>query len=123
MTPVRIMITYNYMIELLPKRWQVASGLGYLIFECTTFIYATIFFHYNKDWTKFFCMAWIFNVVSFVFASVLPESPRFLQSVGREAELVASLEQMARWNCRKLKLGSGVAEDGSNLHQSLLATD
>ena len=56
----------------------------------------------------------------------LPESPHFLKAVGREAELVASLEQIARWNCRKLKLGSGVGEGGtsgeggSELHQSLL---
>ena len=56
----------------------------------------------------------------------MPESPHFLKAVGREAELVATLEQIARWNCKKLKLRSSVAEDGfswnggSEIHHSLL---
>ena len=78
MTPIRVMIAYNYMIEMLPKRWQIPSGLTYLVFEGLTFIYATVFFRYNKDWTSFFCIAWILNLLSLVTAPFLPESPIFL---------------------------------------------
>ena len=50
-----------------------------------------------------------------------------MHSLHREAELTAALEQVARWNCRKLKLGSfetdgkDLGGSGSNLHQSLLS--
>ena len=52
----------------------------------------------------------------------MPESPHFLKAVGREAELVATLEQIARWNCKKLKLGDCAVDagfpgaTGSSLH-------
>ena len=127
--PIRLAIAYNYLVELLPERWQITGGLIYFYFDASAFLLATIFFHYNKQWATFFCLTWLFNLISLAAVFFLPESPVFLKTVGRETELVAALEQIARWNCSKLRLRSDTADgnldgaEGSNIHQSLLAEE
>lgn len=46
--PIRLAIAYNYLVELLPERWQITGGLVYFYFDSSAFLIATIFFHYNK---------------------------------------------------------------------------
>mmetsp|Transcript_27038 Transcript_27038/g.31767 ORF Transcript_27038/g.31767 Transcript_27038/m.31767 type:complete len:183 (+) Transcript_27038:96-644(+) len=123
-TPLRLIVAFNYLIELMPKKWKVPAGLIYLTIEACMYIYAAIFFHYNKEWRVHFPLTIVFNVVSLTLTFFfLPESPKLLHSQGRIDEAIAALEHIARYNCTKLKLADSASTDSSsNVHEALLST-
>ena len=72
--PLR-MIGFNYLLELVPKRKQIASGVTYLTLEALLFIFSTVLFRYTKDMDRLFFLTWVFNLISITGTFFLPESP------------------------------------------------
>ena len=71
--------------------------------ETTIYIIATIYYwKISKQWIWFSLIGFVWNVISATLTFLVPESPRFLLSIGKIDEAKAALEKIARWNKKEL---------------------
>jgi MFS family permease len=53
-TPGKSNVSYIYLLELIPKKWQTAVGTVLLFADGSTMIFLTIYFRFiSKDWLGF----------------------------------------------------------------------
>ena len=105
LTPLRMQVGFNYMIEFIPKRSQIMAGTCYMISDALVFVITTIYFwKISNDWMPYFCIVIFVNLIVLIGCFFLPESPRMLLELGREDEAITILEQIASFNGRDLTL-------------------
>ena len=91
--PLLQQVGYNYMIEFFAKSNQVAAGTAYnMINACVFFLTTLYFWKLSNDWTGYFVIVLAFNAISLIGVILMPDSPRLLLALGKEAEAVTSLE-------------------------------
>ena len=97
---IRQQIGYNYLIEFFATSHQVRAGSSYNIIDGFVYLLTTLFFwKVSNQWSTYFVATVIvFNLISLVGVSLLPESPRLLLSLGRNEEANKSFQQISRWN-------------------------
>ena len=104
LSSIRIMIGYNYLVELMPKRYQTLTGTCWCLLEAfIPFMCALYFWQVSKEWLYVFLVGYAMQLFGLVAVFVLPESPNLSLEMGRLNELQATLEMVARWNRKKLE--------------------
>ena len=99
LTPIRMQVGYNYILEFCPKRNQVTAGTLYMMFDMVVYMVTVLYFwKISIEWVPYYSIALVFNGVAFCGSLWLPESPRMLLELGREDEAIANLERMANFN-------------------------
>lgn len=76
---------FLYLMELLPKRWQVPSGTLLNVFDtCIPVLEVIYFWKISKEWTTFVIIFGECIGVLVIFGTfMLPESPKFLITMKR----------------------------------------
>ena len=88
-TPLRLQVGYNYILEFFPKSSQVAAGTSYCIMDGCVLMIATLYFwKVDRDWSNYFYFVFGANIISLIGAYFLPESPRILYNHGKEKEAI-----------------------------------
>ena len=112
---MRLYVGYNYLIEFFTKDKWVAAGTGWCCFDACIFSLMTLYFwKIGSDWDSYFYSVIICNSLALLGTLYLPESPRMLIALGKEAEAIESLQKIARCNGYKLCLGDGDGTDTSS---------
>ena len=103
MSPLRINVGYVYLMELMPAKVQTTVTSLWSAMETTIYIIATIYYwKISKQWIWFSLIGFVWNIISAALTFWVPESPRFLLSIGKTDEAKASLEKIASWNRKEL---------------------
>lgn len=75
----------------------------WFIEEASIYVIAIIYFWLiSKHWFYYTLVGYIWQILTVLLVGFLPESPRFLVSVGKLDEAKKSLETIARWNRKEL---------------------
>ena len=99
LSSIRICVGYNYMIEMMPKSGQTASGTVWMIFEGAIPLFCAIYFWLvSTNWLGFYMCGYGMSAFALIGTFFLPESPRYMLETGKMSELRQALEQIARWN-------------------------
>ena len=115
-TPLRLQVGYNYLIEFWPKRSQINAGMIYLVLDASVFMITTLYFwKISIYWKPYFIVLICINIFAFVGSLILPESPRILVSLGKNDEAFESLNVIARVNCKRSNLHEGLNTSNSSL--------
>ena len=103
MSPLRINVGYVYLMELMPAKVQTTVTSLWSAMETTIYIIATIYYwKISKQWIWFSLIGFVWNIISAALTFWVPESPRFLLSIGKTDEAKVSLEKIASWNRKEL---------------------
>ena len=104
MSPLRINVGYVYLMELMPVKVQTTVTSLWSAMETTIYIIATIYYwKISKHWIWFSLVGFVWNIISATLTFWVPESPRFLLSIGKTDEAKVALEKIASWNRRELE--------------------
>ena len=96
---VRVNIGYLYLLEMMPKHLQTSVGTIWGISDAATYLFATLYFwKVSKDWFYFVLFGYFLNLISAIGAWFLPESPRYLLSMGKIDELKDVMQIVADTN-------------------------
>ena len=81
---VRIQVGYVYLTEMMPKKAQTHVTSGWNVQEGMIYVIGTLYFwKVSKHWFWYCLIGYIWNIISVVLLVWMPESPRYLVSVGR----------------------------------------
>lgn len=85
-------LCYVYLLEFIPLRWQVYVGTFLLFLDGSTMIIISLYFRYmSRDWLYFQICGCCATAMAFLGSLIVPESPRYLQSVKRFKEAKVAL--------------------------------
>ena len=73
--------------------------------ESLIYVLGTLYFwKISTHWTYFVFIGFVWNIISVIAMIWVPESPRYLVSVGRLEEAAKAFKTIALWNKVKLNL-------------------
>ena len=100
---LRIQVAYIYLMELQPKKYQNLITTVWCIMDHQIYFFAVLYFwKISKHWFYFCSIGYVWNIISVIAIYFLPESPRYLYSVGKHAEASKVFETISKWNGKKV---------------------
>lgn len=101
---IRIQVGYVYLMEVLPKKAQTHVTSGWNVQEAMIYVVGTIYFwKISKHWFWYCLIGYIWQAISVIFLIWMPESPRYLISVGKLDEAKKVFQTIAWWNKKSLE--------------------
>ena len=95
------------------------AGIVYCIFEALLYMFTTLYFwKIDTSWRPYFFIQLCINAAALLGCFVLPESPRILLALGQEEKAIESLQMIAKFNGKELKLDIDPIEQPLLLNQS-----
>mmetsp|Transcript_34047 Transcript_34047/g.42013 ORF Transcript_34047/g.42013 Transcript_34047/m.42013 type:complete len:274 (+) Transcript_34047:590-1411(+) len=99
LSSIRVNIGYVYLMELMPAKAQTLVTTIWNIQEASIYVFATLYFwKISTHWFYFVIIGFFFNLISLVLLFFLPESPRYLISVGKLEEARKGFAKIAALN-------------------------
>ena len=93
-------------MEMMPKKMQVAVSTGWAIQEAAIYFFATLYFwKISLHWFWFVLIGFFWTFLCVVLLVWMPESPRYLLSVGKLDEARKAFENIAWWNKVRIDWG------------------
>ena len=84
LTSLRTNVGYVYLMELLPRKAQTPVTSGWNVQEALIYVLGTLYFwKVSTHWIYFTLVGFGWNIVSVIAMIWIPESPRYLVSVGQ----------------------------------------
>jgi MFS family permease len=122
MSSIRISVGYVYMVEMMPKKAQTHVTSVWSVTEALVYLIATIWFwQVSKNWFWYCFIGYVWQMISVLGLFWMPESPRWLVSVGKLDEARKAFTTIARWNRKVLDWDeSKYAKDGKVEKRSAL---
>ena len=96
-------VGYIWLTELTPKNWQTPVTSIWFIEDAAIYVVAILYFWLiSKHWIYYTLVGYVWQILATLLVCLLPESPRFLVSVGKLDEAKKSFETIAKWNRKEL---------------------
>ena len=96
---IMINVGYVFLMETMPRKAQNSVTSLWNMQEALIYVFATIYFwKISRHWFWYCLVGYVWQVISVVLLLFMPESPRWLVSVGRLSEAKAAFETIAKWN-------------------------
>lgn len=103
LSSIRIQVGFVYLMEIVPRSFQSHTTSVWSVQEALIYALSTIYFwKISKDWFWFCLVGYVWNLISIVFLVWVPESPRYLVSVGKLEDARKALAEIAKWNRKEL---------------------
>ena len=100
--PAKANITYVYLLEFAPNKFQTYLGTMLLFADGSTTILISLYFRFiSKDWLGFQIFGLVLTFLSTFALFFVPESPKYLWSAKKYKEAREKLEYIARLNMKK----------------------
>jgi len=104
LSAVRVGVGYVYLMEMLPRSKQTSVTSGWNTQEALIYVFATIYFwKISRHWFWFVLIGFVWQILSCVLLFWMPESPRYLITVGKLEEARKAFSVIARFNRKKLE--------------------
>ena len=98
-TAGRLNVGVPYMNEWLPRSSQTIMQVIRLMEQAIVFCFVIVFYWFIGRDSNYMVMAgYVTCLISTILSLPLPESPRFLLSIGKTEEFKKAIDMMARWN-------------------------
>lgn len=100
-----------YLLEMVGGRWTTILGMGVQFFWVLGWLILGVLAYFLRDWRQLTFVTSISGLLVVILHWIMPESPRWLLSIGRIDEAEQIVRKIARTNAREL------SEDWSLQHQ------
>lgn len=96
---IRINIGYVFLVEMMPKKAQTSVTSLWNTQEALIYVFATFYFwKISQHWFWYCFIGYIWQILSVLLLYFIPESPRYLVSIGKLSEAKSAFETIAKWN-------------------------
>ena len=103
MRTINLTLSYVYLIELMPRKFQALVGTLFNIVEACTFLCGTLYFWVvSNNYFYYLLIGYVLQLWAFFASLCLPESPRLLIGLQRLDEAKVSFMKIARRNGKRL---------------------
>ena len=100
---LRVNVGYVYLVEMMPKSKVTTVTTAYLILDACIYTFSSIYFWKISKHAKYFeLIGLIWTTVGSIIIYWVPESPRYLASIGKIDKVKDVFETIAKWNGKVL---------------------
>ena len=96
------MVVVAYLLELVSGKWNTVLGLGVQFFWVAGWLTLALLAYFIRDWRSLTMSTSLMGLVALALHWIMPESPKWLFSVGRVGEAEAIVRDIATANGRRL---------------------